>query len=573
MTEQNGELIKKYLIETDETEKINIFNRLGINEKREYADKIEKWYKENQYTPIKSIDEIECLDNINEDIIAVRCEKGHIYWIDSTSENFDKEIKMKCPVCQGKKIHYSIKDNTDSLETLANALPKTFGYLNKAKIYIDDEPVSAKDIKFYSSNEKIRFDLDEDMFDGCYKVVKEYYEPYNRKVEDYPYRLILITILYLRDFELAELNNIKEQVKGTPYLSDIGSSHYYIDEDNSLKTIRFEGFLMDRDYFSEDLWKDTYGNTFYNGMSISQHRVTLFQKIRIYERRDISKGRSTAFLSKEHRQIYSDIMENANNLMMIAQEIRENARKLIFEASNIEKEAKEIRKEARKLRIIPEKRDRDKDIQSQSLLEWCQQPENKEIGDIVINHYMKNKNKFKLDEIPYDCKEVIWLKGNHGTNFKTTPSCITGKRKILPKLPKGTSYPELFIFFYMRSLYINTIHRGKALGKVEYDITIPELKMCIEYNGAVYHKIKYDKTETDNNKVQLCKQYGVNFISVEDDGETEEPKINGHKISYKYRKDSKVLYNLCEFIRNNIIHTSKEACDIKEIEKSIDLYI
>ena len=508
--------------------------------------------------------EVEEVYDEPENIIIVECSMRHRYKVNYGKDNLITQINRKCPYCNGYKAkalrEQSFNINSLSLESIMNTV-KGLEDFNNYEIYdLEGNQLQYNEIT-YCSNKFVRFKLKE----GCSNTLDIILEEKNVIVpfkEHFKWSLNYISVG--RYSKKLRTKKSMYTLKNIPF---IDTSFY--DEIDKQEIIEKN---PEYDYFYYSNEKNLFTKEF-----VWLEKQALDEKIfkNILSEPDYKKRMQLEGKTPVIIPVYK-VIENKikPNEYYEHKRKREEIKKLKEEAKLIEEQTRELKDRLSQIKDkIKELGGIYKDSQSQSLLEWCQQPENKEIGDIVINHYMKNKNKFKLDEIPYDCKEVIWLKGNHGTNFKTTPSCITGKRKILPKLPKGTSYPELFIFFYMRSLYINTIHRGKALGKVEYDITIPELKMCIEYNGAVYHKIKYDKTETDNNKVQLCKQYGVNFISVEDDGETEEPKINGHKISYKYRKDSKVLYNLCEFIRNNIIHTSKEACDIKEIEKSIDLYI
>lgn len=211
-----------------------------------------------------------------------------------------------------------------------------------------------------------------------------------------------------------------------------------------------------------------------------------------------------------------------------------------------------------------------------TLYNWCMRPENKEIGQIIIERYMPRKNKYPINEIIYNSPETIYIKGSRGTTFKTTPKTITEKGKILEKIPTGTSYSELFIYYYFKAIFPNTIHRGKAPEvKYEYDITIPEKKLVIEYNGSVYHKIKYDKTEDDNNKMEYARSCGVNYIRIEDDGESYEPKLKDWLISYKYNSDDRdsQLYKICRLIKNKVLHNmALKEPSIKDIKKQIDLY-
>ena len=209
-----------------------------------------------------------------------------------------------------------------------------------------------------------------------------------------------------------------------------------------------------------------------------------------------------------------------------------------------------------------------------NIVEGCLQPENQELGNIIINQFLPRKNKLSLSEIPFDSDEVIYIKSSHGTTFETTPRTITHDKKVLPKLPRGTSYPELFIFYYIESIFPEAIHRGKAYGTVEYDITIPEKKACIEYNGSAFHKGKYARPEIDASKLELCRKKGVKYIRIEDDGDTFEPKIKDWLVTIKYEESKKQeqLMLLCKRIVKKYFHSNKQGISLEEIEKKIRLY-
>lgn len=76
---------------------------------------------------------------------------------------------------------------------------------------------------------------------------------------------------------------------------------------------------------------------------------------------------------------------------------------------------------------------------------------------------------------------------------------------------KGTSLPEQIIYRCIKQVYPDTINRGKFQG-YEFDITIPDIKVCIEYNGVYYHK---NKKERDLKKRELCDSYNVKLIIID----------------------------------------------------------
>lgn len=74
---------------------------------------------------------------------------------------------------------------------------------------------------------------------------------------------------------------------------------------------------------------------------------------------------------------------------------------------------------------------------------------------------------------------------------------------------KGTSFPEQFIFFALKSVQKETFNRYKVLGS-EVDVYIPSLKLCIEYNGEYYHSSKRDAA--DQKKKAHLEGSGYTFL-------------------------------------------------------------
>lgn len=77
---------------------------------------------------------------------------------------------------------------------------------------------------------------------------------------------------------------------------------------------------------------------------------------------------------------------------------------------------------------------------------------------------------------------------------------------------KGTSLNEQIIYNCFKQIYPNTLSRQKFNG-YEYDIAIPDLKLCVEYGSEYYHT---EKRERDREKERMCNKHNVNFISITD---------------------------------------------------------
>lgn len=208
-----------------------------------------------------------------------------------------------------------------------------------------------------------------------------------------------------------------------------------------------------------------------------------------------------------------------------------------------------------------------------SLLEWCQREENQDIGNIVINQFAKVKNRKKLCEIRADSEEVLWLRSSKGSLFDTTVKSIVRDRKLREKLPSGTSFAELFVYYALKKCYSEVIHRYRTNENIEFDIYIPEIKQCIEYNGYIYHKVKYDKTENDLAKQQYCIEHGMKLLVIEDDSEEDSAQIIDNKIIFKdsQRNRCERLYEVCQMVAIYLF-TETELPSIKEIMRNIKLY-
>lgn len=211
-----------------------------------------------------------------------------------------------------------------------------------------------------------------------------------------------------------------------------------------------------------------------------------------------------------------------------------------------------------------------------NLYMWLLSCEDKELADIILNNY-STKNSKRLTEISIDSKETIWIRGKSGSDFKTSAFIITSQKRVLDKLPKGTSYPELFIYYYFKSIFPKAIHRGKAPDtRYEYDISIPEKRLVIEYNGSIFHRGegKFDKTEIDTVKMNYAIDNGVDYIRIEDNG-NDDIYFSDRLITFNgnVKNLDEKLYEICNIIKNKKLHSTKlKANTIEQIKRQIRLY-
>ena len=149
-----------------------------------------------------------------------------------------------------------------------------------------------------------------------------------------------------------------------------------------------------------------------------------------------------------------------------------------------------------------------------SLYKWC--IDNGVLGQQLLDEWTgldEHDNPIKVNEVSYGSNKKVQWKCNKGHIWISNIIHRTAKgfERGCPYCNlKGTSFPEQFIYHSLKQIYPNTITRGKYQG-YEYDITIPELKLCIEYSGMQWHK---DRLDRDEMKKKLCKEYGVNFLQI-----------------------------------------------------------
>lgn len=146
------------------------------------------------------------------------------------------------------------------------------------------------------------------------------------------------------------------------------------------------------------------------------------------------------------------------------------------------------------------------------LYSWCMN--NGNIGNVLYTEYTgmdDNGNNVSIHDINiHSHKKVIWkCKNNHIWDASVRNRVFRGY-----SCPKcniwGTSYPEQFLYRAFKQIYNNTLNRESFKG-YEFDIAVPELRLCIEYSNFYYHKNKLDR---DKCKKDLCDKHNVRFIQI-----------------------------------------------------------
>ena len=127
-------------------------------------------------------------------------------------------------------------------------------------------------------------------------------------------------------------------------------------------------------------------------------------------------------------------------------------------------------------------------------------------------HPTRNKNLTVFDVSAGSNRKVWWL-GKCGHEWQSVicsrasgcgcPTCIEERK---------TSFAENAIFFYLKSVYSDTVksYRVEWLGHMELDIYIPSLRVAIEYDGQAWH----NNIKNDIRKGLLCKEHAIRLIRI-----------------------------------------------------------
>lgn len=199
---------------------------------------------------------------------------------------------------------------------------------------------------------------------------------------------------------------------------------------------------------------------------------------------------------------------------------------------------------------------------------WCRN--NGEYGQRLIDEWVgldENGNHINMNEVTCKSGKKVYWKCKKGHTWITM---IYNRTKLgtgcIYCNSNTTSYPEQFLYRALLQIYPNTISQGKFQG-VEYDISIPEEKTCIEYSGMKWHINSLDRDEM---KANLCKSHGVRFIQIyAHKGQLKTKDIfDENQIIYKTRQNKDLHNQQLVEILNHILKSFGHSISEIDIEKA-----
>jgi len=172
-----------------------------------------------------------------------------------------------------------------------------------------------------------------------------------------------------------------------------------------------------------------------------------------------------------------------------------------------------------------------------------------------------NKNVLSPSQVTIGSnKKVYWkCKVGHEDYFMSIKQKRNGQGCPVCAMQSQTSFPEQAIYYYIKSIFPDTINRYIMDEKYEIDIYIPSKKIGIEYNGYYSHKKKQDK---DIAKKQFMENNGINLIVIK------EFKFSEEQINADYyineRTTPKSLSNLIYKIINEVFNINNIIVDVAD---------
>lgn len=189
-----------------------------------------------------------------------------------------------------------------------------------------------------------------------------------------------------------------------------------------------------------------------------------------------------------------------------------------------------------------------------------QHPELKYILDEFIGKDA-DENELKPSEISSkNMKDIYWECRHCHKRWLASPLNRIKHNSGCPYCAAGnqTSFPEQYIYHSLKQLFPDILNRAKdPIKNYEYDITIPSLKLCIEYSGYGWHK---NNIEHDIEKEVHCKSHNVQFLQIyshygeikDTDGNIAQDTYTPNQIIYKVNNDKTLhiiqLQHIIEYI-------------------------
>lgn len=124
----------------------------------------------------------------------------------------------------------------------------------------------------------------------------------------------------------------------------------------------------------------------------------------------------------------------------------------------------------------------------------------------------------------------------------------------------GTSLPEQIIYLWLKKNLgeEQVVNRDTSYDGLEFDISVRNLGLVIEYGDYTYHNYKDDVKKKDIDKVKYAKEHGLKLLRIFNDGKTELAYMTNDLIVYNRSKDKYLLRQVLVLVSQYI----EEKCGV-----------
>lgn len=135
--------------------------------------------------------------------------------------------------------------------------------------------------------------------------------------------------------------------------------------------------------------------------------------------------------------------------------------------------------------------------------------------DLAKEWHPTKNGKLKPEDVTYGSNKKVWWKCKKNHEWETAVCNRTSLNRACPfcSASKQTSFPEQAILYYIKKAYKDAENRY-SINNSEIDIFIPSLNIGIEYDGAYYHRDKYEK---DCEKNKELNDSGIEVIRIREE--------------------------------------------------------
>lgn len=137
-------------------------------------------------------------------------------------------------------------------------------------------------------------------------------------------------------------------------------------------------------------------------------------------------------------------------------------------------------------------------------------------------NYEKNLELFDITPalVTAHSQKKVWWKCSRGHEWLSTiDHRVNGHGCPICSRHLQKSYPETAIFFYLSSVFPDSVQSFKSdfLGKLELDIYIPSIRTAIEYDGSAYHNKSFSANR-EKKKYSITAKHGITLIRIREAG-------------------------------------------------------